>query len=205
MFKLIRKMAYRFHQFIVDSTMAKRSGAASQLLLMMTYKSMLNSGGSMPNISEVGFKVYSQSDEDGILLYIFSLIGTTSKKCVEICAGNGIECNTANLIINHGWFGLLVDGNSSLVEQGQEFYRRHQSTYVYPPPFVCAWITRENVNTIIRDNGFEGEIDLLSIDIMGVDYWIWEAISVVNPRVVIVDYQDIIGPKKALTVPYEED
>jgi len=107
---------------------------------------------------------------------------------VEICSGNGIECNTANL-----W-----TVTSSLVEEGQKFYKNNRHTYVYPPRFVHCWITRDNVNAVIR------EIDLLSIDLGGVDYWIWAAIEAIEPRVVVVEYQDIIGPDKSLTVPYKD-
>lgn len=45
----------------------------------------------------------------------------------------------------------------------------------------------------------------MSIDIDGVDYWIWDAITVIKPRVVVLEYQDIIGPDKALTMPYSDD
>jgi len=165
---------------------------------------LLNSGRSLPPLHEVGFKAFSQTDEDGILLYIFSIIGTLNKSSVEICAGNGIECNTANLIINHGWNGLLIDGNRTLVRQGQRFYRQHPNTHIYPPTFIHSWITRDNVNSVIKTHGFDGDIDLLSIDMDGVDYWIWDAIQVVSPRVVVVEYQDIIGPDRSLTIPYEE-
>jgi hypothetical protein len=156
-------------------------------------------------LKEIGFKVFSQTDEDGILLYIFSIIGTANKTCVEVCAGNGIECNTANLLINHGWHGLLVDGDEGAVKVGQEFYKKNPSTRIYPPVFVHSWITRDNINDVLRKNGFEGEVDLLSIDVDGVDYWIWNAIKVIKPRVVVVEYQDILGPDKSLTVPYSDD
>ena len=65
----------------------------------------------MPSFREVGFKAYSQFEEDGILLYIFSIIGVSNKKVVEICVGDGTECMAANLLINHGWEGLLFDGS----------------------------------------------------------------------------------------------
>ena len=55
------------------------------------------------------------------------------------------------------------------------------------------------------DNGVEGEIDLFSLDIDGIDYWIWNAVSVIQPRVVLVEYQDIWGPERAVTVPYKPD
>jgi hypothetical protein len=174
-------------------------------MLQMMYRDMVRSGKELPRMEDVGFKVFSQTDEDGILLYLFSVIGTRDKSCVEICAGNGIECNSANLIINHGWTSLLVDGQEQCVTGGRDFYRKHRSTYVYPPTFLHAWITRDNVNAIISEHGFQGEVDLLTIDLDGVDYWIWDAIDVIEPRVVVVEYQDIVGPDRALTVPYRDD
>jgi len=179
--------------------------AASQLSLSMIYRQQVATGIALPAISDTGFKVFSQTDEDGILLFIFSVIGSTNKQCVEICAGDGIECNAANLIVNHGWNGLLFDGNAELVQRGTAHYRNHKATFVYPPKLVCAWIQKSNVNELIRQNEVEGEIDLLSIDLDGMDYWIWDAIEVITPRVIVVEYQDIIGPDRALTVPYADD
>jgi len=178
--------------------------AVSQLQLQLTYRALKESGSSMPGLDQVGFKVFSQTDEDGILLFIFSIIGSPHRTSVEICAGDGIECNTANLIVYHGWHGLLVDGNRHLVKRGREFYRKNRFTNIYPPVFVHSTVTKDNVDGLIRKNGFGGEIDLLSIDIDGLDYWIWNAISSIEPRVVVVEYQDIIGPDKALTVPYSD-
>jgi hypothetical protein len=179
--------------------------AASQIALSVTYRLLAASGASLPSVKEVGFKAYSQTDEDGILLFIFSILGATRRTCVEICAGNGIECNTANLIINHGWTGLLLDGNPEVVRQGKEFYQANPATYADPPTFLCGWVKRDSINRLLTENDFTGEIDLLSLDLDGVDYWIWQAIEVINPRVVVLEYQDIIGPEKSLTVPYADD
>jgi hypothetical protein len=205
----LKRLAYRGRDFLINPILQRSASiqypdAASQLQLQLTYRALKESGSALPDLSQVGFKAFSQTDEDGILLYIFSIIGCATKKSVEICAGNGIECNTANLIINHGWHGLLVDGNEALVKEGLEFYKRNPHTYVYPPTFVHSWITRDNVNKVINKNEFEGEIDLLSLDLDGVDYWIWSAINSIEPRVAVVEYQDIIGPDKALTVPYND-
>lgn len=178
---------------------------ASQIHLVLTYQELLRSGGPLPAFDTVGFRTFSQTNEDGILLYIFALIGTANKHCVEICAGDGIECNSANLIINHGWTGLLVDGDEQNVTRGKTFYARHPDTFVFPPTFLHAWVDTSNVNTLMTSHGFAGEIDLLSIDLDGVDYWIWKAIACINPRVVVVEYQDIWGPDKAVTVPYTQD
>ncbi len=210
MVNMLKRLSYRVRSFLIAPLLQGTPNiaypdAAAQLQLKFTYKALAETGKALPPLSEAGFKCFSQADEDGILLYIFSIIGTVNKKSVEICAGNGIECNTANLIIHHKWTGLLVDDNQTLVDQGLEFYRKNPNTHVFPPKFVKAWVTRDNVNDIIRQNGFEGEIDLLSIDMDGVDYWIWKAIDVIEPRVVVVEYQDIIGPDRALTVPYSDN
>jgi len=98
----------------------KRVDRGSQLLLGLKYRELAEKGIVLA-FGDVEFRNYSQNGEDGILWYVFSLIGTVNKTCVEICAGNGRECNTANLIINHGWTGLLFDGDLDNVETGGDF------------------------------------------------------------------------------------
>lgn len=174
---------------------------ANQYRLM---KTML-AANDLPRIEDVGFKVYSQFEEDGILLYIFSMIDTTNKRVLEICAGNGIECMSANLIVNHGWEGLLLDGDEKLVEKGIDFYRTNELTWLQPPVFKQAWITKENVNELLANYGFEGNIDLLSLDIDGNDYHIMEAINIVQPRVIVCETQNVIPGDLAITVPYNSN
>jgi hypothetical protein len=176
-----------------------------QIFLSLKYKDLLNQTAPLPRLADVQFRSYSQNGEDGILLYIFSLVGTTSKKAVEICAGNGIECNSANLILNHRWLGLLVDGDIEQVNMGKEFYARHPDTSWLKPTIVHAWVTAENVNELICSNGYGGEIDLLSLDLDGVDYWIWKAIDSIQPRVVVLEYNWIWGASRSVTIPYRPD
>lgn len=140
---ILKKIVYRLSQFLLDQIFFSQrypffqySSTVSQLQLKFTYRALSESGNSLPSLSEVGFKVHSETDENGILLYIFAIIGSVNKKCIEICAGNGIECNTANLIVNHGWTGLLLNGNKNSVEEGKTFYKKYRKTHVYPPTFV---------------------------------------------------------------------
>jgi len=156
----------------------------------------------LPKLADVGFRVYSQTDEDGIILFLFSVIGTANKIFVEIGAGDGIECNCANLAINFGWHGMFIDGNEENSASGIQFYASHLDTRIFPPKFVSAMVNRDNINDIIGNAGFRGEIDFLSIDIDGMDYWIWEAIDCVNPRVVLVEANGKFG-MRSITVPYD--
>lgn len=171
----------------------QRLDKGTQLVLMNQYRHMAHMGIPLPSFEEAALKVYSQNGEDGVLLLVFAIIGATNRRCIEICAGNGEECNTANLLINFGWEGLLFDGNPNRAEEGRAFFASTRETRYWPPKFVNAWITRESIDALIRTNGFSGPIDLLSLDIDGNDYWIWEAIECVQPRAVILEYQKAWG------------
>jgi hypothetical protein len=176
----------------------------TQLLLGFKYRELVRAGAPC-RFDDIEFRNYSQNGEDGILWYVFSVIGTTTKSCIEMCAGNGQQCNTANLIINHGWTGLLFDGDEARALAGKEFFGSHPDTFIHPPTFVHAWITAENVDALITTHGYHGDIDLLSLDLDGVDYWIWDSISAVSPRVVIAEVQAIWGSERSVTVPYRPD
>ncbi|GAC1359408.1 MAG: hypothetical protein NVS2B12_29170 [Ktedonobacteraceae bacterium] len=195
-------VTHPIRQKMEDLFVFPQSNKAAQLLLMMKYKEMKALGHPLPTLDEVEFRAYSQFGEDGILLFLFAVLGTTNKKCVEICGGGGYD-NTANLIINHGWNGLFFEGNKVGIERGRRFYGRCADTKVWPPKLVQAWITAENINDLLLEQGYEGEIDLLSLDMDGMDYWVWKAIECVQPRVVVLEYNNLLGPDVSLTIPYK--
>lgn len=211
MFSLIRPFVERCRNYLIrplqDDARDRYCApdAASQLQLKFHYEALMREGAPLPKFHTTGFKVYSQTDEDGLLWFLFSIIGTTNKHCVEISAGNARECNTTNLIVNHGWAGLLVDGDEQNVRDGKGWLAKHPATYVDPPIFIKAWVTRFNINSILQTHGYTGPIDLLSIDVDGMDYWLWDAITVCEPRVVIIEYQAHLGPERSWTVPYSDD
>jgi len=175
----------------------------AQKQLFFHYQALKSQKLSLPRFQDTGFRAYSQSDEDGLLLYIFALIGFTNKVCVDMAFGLPYGANTTNLLCNWGFTGLLVEGEHS--EKTKKFFLSHKDTWLYPPKLVDAWITAENVNEICTSNSISGEIDLFSLDLDGVDYWIWKALTVIQPRVVVVEYQDIWGYEKSVTVPYSPD
>jgi len=185
-------------------TMLRPDEQVAQKNLMQSYRlSAAQFPQSLPTLNDVGFRKYSQFEEDGMLLYIFSLVAPLNRTCVEICAGNGRENMTSNLIVNHGWWGHLFDGNPANVEAGNRFFSRNRDTFFHPPRFTQAWITAENVNDCISRSGVTGAIDFLSLDLDGMDYWVWKAITVIDPQVVVCETHNLIPPDKALTVPYD--
>lgn len=176
----------------------------TQIQLMLRYQELLRTGAPLPAFVDVEFRNHSQNGEDGILLYVFSLVGTTNRRCVEICAGDGMQCNTANLVINHNFQGLLVDGDEKNVQAASTFYKNHPDTFAFfAPACVQAWITRESINDLLRTHHFTGEIDLLSLDIDGNDYHVWEALDAVSPRIVILEYDNAFGPEDSRAMRYD--
>ncbi len=101
----------------------------NQILLSLNYKKLGLSSAVLPSFRSFEFSLYSQNGEDGILLFIFSLIGDQAKKAVEIGTGDGVDCNCANLVINHGWQGLFIDGDASLIASDKQFYMQKSSAW----------------------------------------------------------------------------
>lgn len=170
-----------------------------KLLLGQLINKQIERVKSAQNFSEIEFKVYSQGGDDGIIQYLIHNVPITKEIFIEFGVEDYIESNTRFLTMNNNWKGLIIDGGRKNIEfvKKQAIYRRHELTA------VSCFLTRENVNQVFADNGFVGEIGLLSIDIDGNDYWIWEGISVVNPDIVIVEYNSVFGNQYAVTIPYD--
>jgi len=149
-----------------------------------------------------GYKTYSQTDEDGIIAEIFRRIGTGQQRFIEFGVETGIECNTMNLLIQ-GWSGLWLDGSAQHLQKISERLGAYQAAGQLVA--AHAFIMAENINDLFVQNGFTGEIDLLSIDIDGNDFWVWQAINVINPRVVIIEYNATWRPPVAVVQPYQAD
>lgn len=174
-----------------------------QLQLMAQYRSMRNRPSDLPAVTDVRFDIFSPDGEDGVLLYIFGLIGFRSRRCIDIGGAGITASNTANLVVHHDFECLLLDGNARATARTERSYRRYRP--FRSPTCVSAWITRDNVNALVADYGMIGEVDLVSLDLDGIDWWILDALTVVQPRVLVVEYQDILGPDRAWTVPYHPD
>ena len=166
--------------------------------------SEMTKNGETPPLNDTGFRVFSQFEEDGKLLFVFSVIGMSNKTFVEIGSDDGVNSNSANLYFNFGWNGLFLDGNPKSVKRGVRFFNKYPHPWYYKPKFVCTKVTRENVNDLIEGAGYSGEIGLLSIDIDGNDYWVWDAISVIEPQVVIIETHNEFGMNN-IVVPYDPD
>ncbi len=153
------------------------------------------------NINKFGIKIYSQNDEDGIILYIFKHIGIKTKKFVEIGMENGTECNTTNLLKNFNWKGIQIEGSKKLYNDAKIQLKKILEKKRNNLKLLNIFVTKKNINQILKKNCGK-EIDLLSIDIDGNDFWIWKAINCVKPRLVVIEYNSFFGSNISATIKY---
>lgn len=156
-------------------------------------------GDDLRRLEHFGFKIFSQSDEDGIIEEIFNRIGTTSRIFVEFGAETGDENNTRYLL-EQGWTGLWMEAlgqYADAIRSGQK--RRIESGQL---KFIETAVTAENINDLILSAGIKGEIDFLSIDIDGNDYHVFEAIDVIQPRVICLEHNHCCPPPIDWIMPY---
>jgi hypothetical protein len=153
------------------------------------------------SLADVEFRVSSQFGEDGIIEWLCQKIPGLPRSFIEFGVESFAEANTRFLIENRGWRGLVMDGNEGYMRdlRDQALYWRHDLTA------VSAFITAENISALIGDNGFAGEVGILSVDIDGNDYWVLDAIDCVNPVIIICEINGVFGDLRAVTVPYRPD
>ncbi len=148
-----------------------------------------------------GAKAYSQNDEDGILAEIFRRIGPAGRTFVEIGAGAGLENNTLALLVQ-GWSGLWVESDNAKAARA----RTNLAGYVGSEQLRIenVFVTRENVDALLHKSALSAEPDLLSIDVDGNDYHLWQAVQSISPRVVVMEYNASWFPPMSLAVAYQE-
>lgn len=142
------------------------------------------------------FRLRSQNEEDGIILALLQAAGVGTRRFVEIgCGGTG--GNSAVLAYDMGWSGLMVDASPNAVKVARRLYRWNHGVSV-----VETMVSPDNVNALLTEHGAAGDVDLLSLDIDSIDYWVLDALEACRPRVIVVEYNAHFGPARAVTLPY---
>jgi hypothetical protein len=150
-------------------------------------------------VQDLEFQVSSQWGEDGILHYLTTHVAISSRTFIEFGVETFVEANCRWLLTQHNWSGLVLDGSEANIAaiKRDPIYWRHNLKAVQ------AFVTAEYINSLIEKNGLSGEVGILSVDVDGVDYWIWKAIDCVNPAIVVAEYNGLFGSERAVTVPYD--
>lgn len=155
----------------------------------------------LSSLEDAEFQVYSQFGEDGIIQWLIHNITVGQKTFVEFGVEDYSEANTRFLLMNNNWSGFVMDGS----KENMNRLKNWKYMWKYDLLAVPAFITKENINELITNAGFSGDIGILSIDLDGNDYWILNTIDCVSPRILICEYNNIFGNDQMVCVPYDAE
>jgi len=164
----------------------------------------LNNHKKISSLHDAEFQVFSQFGDDGIIQYLVNKLDIHNKTFVEFGVENYTESNTRFLLITNNWSGMVIDADKKNID----YIKNDPVSWMHDLHSVCAFVTKENINQLIKNflgKGYHEEIGILSIDIDGNDYWIWNEITVVKPIIIIVEYNAAFGKDNSWTIPYKPD
>lgn len=198
---IIKKIRHILQKFYASSDAATRTEELTQKVLEELVFARISNTSRFQDplrLLRYGYRVYSQNQEDGMITEIFRRIGVSSKRFVEIGVETGLECNSAFLLLQ-GWTGVWLEASSENAASARRNFAH------YPVDIVEGYVTVECVDEIISRVSGGDELDLLSIDIDTLDYWLWKAIRSVSPRLVVIEYNATFPPHVSQTVAYNPD
>jgi hypothetical protein len=131
-------------------------------------------------------RIYSQCGEEGILERIFENIGTTNRFLVDVGAGDGVTLSNTRMFLDQGW-----DGNRFDVKRGERVHSER--------------VTAENICGLLEKHGTPKSIDLMSLDIDGIDWWVLRSIlrGGYMPRVLVCEINNSKPTCPPVTVEYD--
>ena len=200
-FQIVKKF---FHQLIGSKKIGAYFREELEKIKILSAQPMVKQIMAMKHpvqdLRAVEFSAFSQWGDDGIIQYLIYILPITESTFIEFGVGNYLEANTRFLLLNNNWKGLIFDGST----QNMEFVKNDSISWKHDLTALPLFVTKHNINKAIENSGFAGEIGILHIDIDGNDYWIWECLEVVNPQIVIMEYNSMFGNKAPISVPYDD-
>lgn len=196
--------------------------AVAQKALIAGWQAMTTMPLAQMELAASGLRVFSQHDEDGLLLRMFAHAGTTNRVVIEI----GSNCDdsdigmpqnlSANLIVNHGWHGVIFEKEAQACDKLTYFFARNPATAhfhwesddgpgYFSPRIVCAEVTPQNVESTIEAVIDEPEPDLLVLDIDGPDFRVAQSLLHIRPRVLVVEFEKRLRPQDSVIQPDHAD
>jgi hypothetical protein len=191
-------MVRRFANFLLDIRARQRINIA------------LSKGGAMMNARNIDltqpgtweFSGFSQNGEDGILDVLRKNLLDSNRYFIEIGAADGIENNSAWLLVAEKYSGLMIEGSATLAERA----RRVVVGYSIGAECHNMFVTKESVLEL-KELALQHDPDVFSLDIDGNDYYIAQAILDVGfrPKIFVVEYNSAYGPERSMTIEYKAD
>jgi hypothetical protein len=153
------------------------------------------------NLSDADYKVFSQTGEDGIIDYLLYSLNIKVPKFVEIGVGDYRESNTRYIFQKNCSRGLIVDKNKNLEKKVSKIIKLWKGDLT----IIETTVTSENILHILDSNDFDNNLDVFSLDVDGIDYWILEVLPEKVSKIVVLEYNPIFGPNLEITIPNLND
>lgn len=166
--------------------------------------SELNNQKIPSRIEDIEFKVFSQFGDDGIIQYLINRldIDRDYHNFIEFGVENYEESNTKFLLFNNNWSGLIMDSS----DENINYIKNSNYFWKYDLEAKSCFVNKSNINHLINDSKIDKKkIGLLSIDIDGNDYWVWRELNVIDPLIVIIEYNSVFGFSEKISIPYKSD
>ena len=146
---------------------------------------------------EVDYKIFSQNGEDGILDYLLYQLGIQKPKFLEIGVGDYSECNTRFIFERCSSKGTIID----LLDNLEEKVKKNVLLWKGELNIINKNINSENILKILNEYDTLNQLDLFSLDIDGIDYWILEKMPQNFSKIVVLEYNPSFGAELEITVP----
>ena len=158
--------------------------------------------GNISNIQQIELKVFSQNGEDGIIDYLLTKLNLIphSTNFIEIGVGDYRESNTRFLYNRFHPKGLIID----CIEDMKKKVKPHVNLWKGDLRICNNFINSNNINDILKKY-CDYNVDVFSLDIDGIDYWIIQKLKKNISKIFIAEFNPVFGPKLKVTVPNIDD
>ena len=200
--KIIKKIFNKISDIIFSNQIFLRKLDDLKLQNGQIFSFFLNNKiNSIKNLDEISFKVFSQNNEDAILEYLILSLKLKDIKFIEIGIEDYSESNTRYIYEKYNCDGLIIDNTSNLISK----VSKHLSLWKGNLAIEENFINIENVNILIEKYFPNKNVDIFSLDIDGIDYWILKELPDDISKVIVAEYNPYFGPELEITVPYSQN
>jgi len=161
---------------------------------------LLNMREKYPNIrslSDVDFKIFSQNGEDGIIDYLLYQLNIEKPKFVEIGVGDYTEANTRFIFERTSSKGAVIDSICDLENK----IKKNLAVWRGELNIINKSVNSKNIIDILQSDDAMRDLDLFSLDIDGIDYWILDKLPNNFSKIAIIEYNPIFGWDMEVSVP----
>ena len=152
---------------------------------------------NIENLNDVDYKIFSQNGEDGIVDYLLYQLKIEKPKFLEIGVGDNTEANTRFIFERTSPKGLVIDSIQDLEIK----IKKNLAVWRGELNIINKSVNSDNIIDILKFNDAMNDLDLFSLDIDGIDYWILNELPNNFSKIAIIEYNPVFGSDMEVSVP----